>query len=43
VGTVPSGPHEALHRDVVGDVWDADPALALLRSVNGRWILPLFS
>ena len=43
MGTVPSGPHEALHRDVVGDVWDADPALALLRSVNGRWILPLFS
>lgn len=43
MGMVPSGPHEALRRDVVGDAWDADPALALLRSVNGRWILPLFS
>jgi len=43
MGRVSSGPDEVLDRDVVRDVWELDPTLALLRSTNGRWILPLFS
>jgi len=38
----PSG-RDALSRDGVREVYAADPAWALLRSSNSRWIIPLFS
>ena len=34
---------EALAADPVADAWEEHPTWALLRSHNGRWILPLFS
>lgn len=34
---------EALAADTVADAWEEHPTWALLRSHNGRWILPLFS
>ncbi|GIT79516.1 hypothetical protein LLS1_11850 [Leifsonia sp. LS1] len=34
---------EALAADTVADAWEQHPTWALLRSHNGRWILPLFS
>ncbi|MFD0996994.1 hypothetical protein HNR16_000071 [Pseudoclavibacter chungangensis] len=40
----PASPPDGALRDAdVAAVWESDPTWALLRSHNGRWIIPLFS
>lgn len=39
----PTASDDALRADDVRAVWEGDPAWALLRSHNSRWIIPLFS